>query len=48
LSPTALDLDEWALRKGRDVLADSERLQALNPGEHAIADFHASAFLPDP
>jgi uncharacterized protein with von Willebrand factor type A (vWA) domain len=47
-SPAALDLDEWALRKGRDLLRDSERLRALRLGEHAIADFHAAAFLPDP
>ena len=47
-SPTALDLDEWALRKGRDVLEESERLRGLDLDEHAVADFHASAFLPDP
>jgi uncharacterized protein with von Willebrand factor type A (vWA) domain len=47
-SHTALDLDEWALRKGRDLLRESERLRALRLGEHTIADFHAAAFLPDP
>src|SRR5262249_35047478 len=36
------------LRKGREVLAESPRLQELGLGEHAIADFHAAAFLPDP
>src|SRR5581483_6821499 len=46
--PTALDLDEWALRRGRDLLAASERLQALGVGEHAVADFHACAFEPEP
>src|SRR4051812_39027499 len=48
LSPTALDLDEWALRKGKEVLAESERLRGLDLCESAAADFHASAFLPDP
>src|SRR5262245_47458300 len=47
-SPTALDLDDWALRKGREVLAESERMQALNLTEHEAADFFAAAFLPDP
>ncbi|HEY1377755.1 MAG TPA: hypothetical protein VGF55_13230 [Gemmataceae bacterium] len=47
-SPTALELDDWALRRGRDLLAASERLQALDVGEHAVADFHACAFEPDP
>ena len=47
-SPTALDLDEWALRRGKEVLAESERLRNLDLGEEAVADFHASAFLPDP
>src|SRR5262249_27235695 len=47
-SPTALDLDDWSLRKGREVLADSERMQALKLTDHEAADFFASAFLPDP
>src|SRR5262249_28125471 len=47
-SPTALELDGWALRKGRDALDDSERLQALGIDEYAAADFHAAAFEPDP
>jgi uncharacterized protein with von Willebrand factor type A (vWA) domain len=47
-SPTALDLDEWALRRGQDLREDSERLQALDLDDHAIADFHGAAFLPDP
>ena len=47
-SPTALDLDEWALRRGKEVLADSERLRGFDLGEEAVADFHACAFLPDP
>ena len=47
-SPTALDLDGWALRKGGEVLGESERLRGLDLGEHAIADFFGAAFLPDP
>ena len=47
-SATALDLDEWELRRGRELLADSERLRGLALCEGAVADFHASAFLPDP
>jgi hypothetical protein len=47
-SPTALELDEWALRRGRDLLAESQRLQELGQGEFAVADFHACAFEPEP
>jgi len=47
-SPTALELDEWGLRRGREVLVGSERLQQLVLGEDAIADFHGVAFEPDP
>ncbi|HJZ58636.1 MAG TPA: hypothetical protein VKE74_27085 [Gemmataceae bacterium] len=47
-SPTALAVDEWGLRRGRDLLAESERLRQLDLGEHAAADFHAAAFDPDP
>lgn len=47
-SPTVLDLDEWGMRRGREVLADSERLQGLELEEEAIADFHGAAFEPDP
>jgi uncharacterized protein with von Willebrand factor type A (vWA) domain len=47
-SPTALQLDEWALRRGREILADSERLQQTGLEEHAIADMHGAAFEPEP
>jgi hypothetical protein len=53
--PTALVLDGWGLRRGEDVLRESVELQAclapLGPRErqaHAVADFHATAFEPDP
>jgi len=47
-SPTALEVDEWGLRRGRDLLAESERLSGLGLDEFAAADFHAAAFDPDP
>ena len=46
-SPTVLDLDEWGMRRGREVLADSERLQGLELEEEAIADFHGAAYEPE-
>jgi uncharacterized protein with von Willebrand factor type A (vWA) domain len=46
--PTALELDDWGLRRGREVLQESERLQALALGEHAVADFFGAAFEPEP
>src|SRR5262245_2780104 len=48
LSPTALELDEWALRKGRELLAESEQLRELEIGAEAAADFHGAAFEPEP
>jgi uncharacterized protein with von Willebrand factor type A (vWA) domain len=55
VSPTALHLDEWGLRRGQDVLRASERLQAclarVGDEQHqarAVADFHAAAFETDP
>ena len=33
-SPTALEVDEWSLRRGRDLLKESERIQKL-----ALDDF---------
>jgi uncharacterized protein with von Willebrand factor type A (vWA) domain len=47
-SPTALELDEWGLRRGREALAESERLRQTGLDENAIADFHAAAFEPEP
>jgi uncharacterized protein with von Willebrand factor type A (vWA) domain len=47
-SPTALELDGWGLRRGREVLEESERLQRLDLSAEAIADFHGCAFEPDP
>src|SRR4051812_23965462 len=47
-SPTALDLDDWGLRRGREVLAESERLRQTGLCEDAAADFHGAAFEPEP
>jgi uncharacterized protein with von Willebrand factor type A (vWA) domain len=53
--PTALHLDEWGLRRGVDLLRDSEPLQqslasvgARQAQEHAAADFHGVAFEVEP
>ena len=46
--PTALDVDDWGLRRGRDLLAESERLRQVGTDAHAAADFFAAAFDPDP
>ena len=47
-SPTALQLDDWALRRGRELLEESDRLRELRLDEYAVADFHGCAFEPDP
>jgi uncharacterized protein with von Willebrand factor type A (vWA) domain len=54
-SPTALHLDEWGLRRGVDLLRDSEQLQQSlgsvgdrQAQEHAAADFHGVAFEVEP
>src|SRR5207237_1011763 len=46
--PTAFALDDWAVRKGRELLAEVERLKPLGLDAFAVADCHAAAFLPDP
>src|SRR5690349_4462771 len=47
-SPTALEMDEWGLRRGRDLVAESERLRKAGTDEFAAADFFGAAFDPDP
>jgi uncharacterized protein with von Willebrand factor type A (vWA) domain len=47
-SPTALEVDAWGLRRGGDLLAESERLRTAGTDEFAAADFFTSAFDPDP
>src|SRR5262245_41669457 len=46
-SPTALVLDGWALRRGKELLEGSPLIQGLRLEAEAVADFHAAAFLPD-
>src|SRR5262245_8125834 len=46
-SPTALMLDGWAIRRGKELLESSPLIQSLKLQAEAIADFHAAAFLPD-
>src|SRR6478735_175016 len=46
--PNAIEVDEWLLRKGRDLVRDHPSLEARGIGPHAAADFFAAAFLPDP
>ena len=47
-SPTALKLDQWSLRKGTELLAESPRLRKLNLSAACVSDLHAAAFLPNP
>jgi uncharacterized protein with von Willebrand factor type A (vWA) domain len=47
-NPTALEVDEWGLRRGRDLVAESERLRASGADEYGAADFFAAAFEPEP
>jgi uncharacterized protein with von Willebrand factor type A (vWA) domain len=47
-SPTALEVDEWGLRRGRDLVAESERLRACGTDEFAAADFFTAGFEPEP
>ena len=47
-SPTALEIDAWVLRRGRDLVAESERLRNAGTDAFAAADFFGAAFEPDP
>jgi uncharacterized protein with von Willebrand factor type A (vWA) domain len=47
-TPTALEVDAWGLRRGRDLVAESERLRKCGADEFAAADFFACAFDTDP
>jgi uncharacterized protein with von Willebrand factor type A (vWA) domain len=47
-SPTALRVDAWGLRRGRDLVAESDRLKALDTDAFAAADFFGAAFDPEP
>ncbi len=47
-SPTAFSVDAWGLRRGRDLLAESERMRQARTDAFAAADFFTAAFDPDP
>jgi len=47
-SPTALDVDAWGRRRGRDLVAESDRLKGAGTDAFAAADFFAAGFDPDP
>jgi uncharacterized protein with von Willebrand factor type A (vWA) domain len=47
-SPTALDVDAWGLRRGRDLITESDRLKQAGTDEFAAADFFTAVFDPDP
>jgi uncharacterized protein with von Willebrand factor type A (vWA) domain len=47
-SLTALKLDQWSLRKGNELLAESPRLRKLDLSAACVSDLHAVAFLPNP
>jgi uncharacterized protein with von Willebrand factor type A (vWA) domain len=45
---TALAVDDWGLRRGRELLAESARLAELRLDDAAMADFHTAGFNPEP
>jgi uncharacterized protein with von Willebrand factor type A (vWA) domain len=47
-SPTALEIDAWGLRRGRDLIAESERVRNAGTDALAAADFFSAAFEPQP
>ena len=47
-SPTALAVDAWGLRRGRDLVEESERLKKCGTDEFAAADFLTAGFDPEP
>jgi uncharacterized protein with von Willebrand factor type A (vWA) domain len=48
VSPTALEIDEWGLRRGRDLITESDRLRKSKVDEFAAADFFTVSFDPEP
>ena len=47
-SLTALKLDQWSLRKGNELLAESPRLRKLGLSSECVSDLHAVGFLANP
>jgi uncharacterized protein with von Willebrand factor type A (vWA) domain len=48
VGPTALDVDDWTLRRGQELLGESERFRGLGLDAAAAADFFAAGFEPEP
>lgn len=48
VSPTALSLDKWGMRRGEELLQESERLQSWKLESTEVADLHGAAFEPEP
>jgi uncharacterized protein with von Willebrand factor type A (vWA) domain len=46
-NPNALEIDDWALRRGADLLAELDDLARRGLDDHAMADFHTAAFAPE-
>ncbi|WP_088256799.1 hypothetical protein [Fimbriiglobus ruber] len=46
--PTALEVDAWGLRRGRDLVAASDRVRVAGADAFAAADYFTAAFDPDP
>ncbi len=46
-NPNALEIDDWALRRGADLLAEHATLARRCLGAYAMADFHTAAFAPE-
>ncbi len=47
-SLTALEIDEWGLRRGRDLIAESDRLRNSGIDAFGASDFFGAAFDPAP
>jgi uncharacterized protein with von Willebrand factor type A (vWA) domain len=46
--PTALEIDGWTMRRGQELLDESERFRGLGLDAAAAADFFAAGFEPEP
>jgi uncharacterized protein with von Willebrand factor type A (vWA) domain len=47
-STTVFEVDGWGLRRGEDLLAETDRLKSLSLDTFAVADCHTAAFDPEP
>jgi uncharacterized protein with von Willebrand factor type A (vWA) domain len=46
--PTALEVDDWTIRRGQELLDESDRFRGLDLDAAAAADFFAAGFEPEP